>query len=248
MIGDSRICHTIYPSYGVAKGKYVERNSYSAIVVHTTGYGPVRRHKENPQKYESPLEAALDIYRKMPYGPHYVIGQEGDVVQMCPENLAAWHVGGSKGWRYKRRWATRRYSWWLDRWRGLESPRQLAGGKLWSPYPSSSLQGASKYFRQVYWRSRHGSVNANTIGIEIVPPESNPRGEWAPPVWQALTRLCRDIHRRRGIPLERSYVLTHSDCSPIGRTTRTGEPWDTWPSQFSWGRFVVAMRTYYGGF
>jgi len=224
----------------VTQGKYAPRNSYSAIVLHITGYGPVGQYKSG--RYKSPMDAAVGIYQRMPYAPHYVIDQDGIIVQMCPEELATWHVGGSNGRRYTGAWAATKFKWWADKWSGLGSPRELAAGKLWQPYPPDALKGPLKYFRKLYWASRHGSVNANTIGIEVIPPSSNPKATWSLDVWRAVVQLCQDISHRRGTSLDAHHLISHSDADPISRTTRSGEPWDTWSSQFSYGRFVVQAR------
>lgn len=236
---DSLLARRFEPSYGTATGKFAPRNSYSAIVVHTTGWGPVSKHLSNPQKFPTPLDAAVHIYKNMPYSAHYVIDQEGTIIQMCPEALASWHVGGSKAWRYQNAWLTSRYTWWRERWPELQSPVELAEGKLWTPYPKEALAGPLKYFRRLYWASRRGSVNANTIGIEVIPSNSGPRSSWSSQAWKALVGLCQDIHHRRGIPLTKHHLLSHSDACPISRTTRNGDPWDPWESQWSWPRFVV---------
>lgn len=236
---DSILAESFVPSYGFSHNKFVDRNSYSAIVIHTTGYGPVRKHHNLPHKYGSPLGAAVSIYERMPYSPHYVLGQDGTIVQMCPEELSSWHVGSSRGWRYDTpRWATKRYQWWFNRWEGLSTPKELAGGSLWLPYPESALSGKNRYFRKIYWSSLRGSVNANTIGIEVVPPTAGPTRPWSGELWRALRLLVQDIHRRREVPLEKHYVVTHSDCCPVSRTTRKGIPWDTWSTQWSWNKFL----------
>lgn len=230
---DSRVASFYVESLGVKKGKYWGRNSFSAIVIHTTGHGPVTRHLDLPHKYITSLHAALYVYSSvMVEGPHYVIDQEGVVIQLCPEELAAWHVGGSKGRHYSGAWKTNLYNWWEERWPGLESPKELADGQLWSPYPPETRK--NKLLLKAWWQSRYGSINANTIGIEVIPPSSNPHQSWNESTMLSLGKLCQDIGRRRQIPLSRSRVVSHSDCDPLSRTTHKGEPWDPWEDQWTY--------------
>jgi carbamoyl-phosphate synthase small subunit len=48
---------------------------------------------------------------------------------------------------------------------------------------------------------------------------------------RALTALIRDIGARHAIPVDRFHIVTHSDASPLSRSTN-GAPWD--PSNGQW--------------
>ena len=229
------------PSLGYRRKAYEPRlRKPAAIVVHTTGAGPVNRvHAEKFKRWRrrtgitDPFEAALWVYANMRAGPHYVIGQEGHIAQVCPEDLCAWHVGGKHGRTYDGvQWFGRqqRYQWWFERWRGHTSPKDLAGGKLWTQY------GAQTGLR-VAWAARGGSVNANTIGIEVVPPDPDTRGPWSVAAWESLSNLTSEICMRRNIAATRDTIITHSDANPIARTTPGGSPWDTPETQFTWEEF-----------
>ena len=212
------------PSLGYRRGKYEERTADAvAIVVHTTGHGPVRRHTERPDRWPTPFDAALWIYSQaMDAGPHYVVGQGGECAQTCPESHVAWHVGGAGSRPYKQAeksgrpgaWADNEHQWWKKRHAPLQNPRELAGGKLW----------------------RSGSCNRNTYGIEVVPPTEGAQREWSPECWVKVAVLVQDIALRRSVPLDRTTVITHSDAHPLARTAR-GKPWDTPESQWTWRRF-----------
>lgn len=237
---DSLVADDFFPSYGYRSDSYAPRNDYAAVVVHTTGCGPVVKWKKNKDKFASPFEAALDAWNKMPVGTHYAIGQGGECTQLCPERLAAWHVGSSRGrsYNYKSWNRSGKYDWWFERWKGFESPKQLADERLWQPY----AKGIDVPWK-ARWRSHyHGSVNANTVGIEIVPPSSNPRGPWSERAWLSLVRLVQDICRRRNIPIDRLHVLSHSDCNPRSRTTNSGRPWDPGTTQWSYGLFHMYQK------
>jgi len=232
-------------SRGYRRGLYAPRGTAPAgIVIHTTGAGPTRRFEDERERrrhgYRSPFDAALRIYAElMNAGPHYLVGQQGQVAQLAPESLCAWHVGGRKAQRYHReRWQTPHTRWWERRW-DLRSPRDLAGGRLWAPY----VAPPSLRVRWAAWMAR-GSCNANTLGIEVVPSDEFASGPWSAACWDALTGLIFDLASRHAIPLEREHVLTHSDAHPLARSAHNA-PWDTSAEQFVWDRFVghAALRS-----
>lgn len=221
-------------SLGVRLGKFQPRTrtKVSAIVVHTTGCGPIRRWKrDRGTRHEraTPFKTGLRIYADlMVCGPHYLVGQQGECVQLCPEGLAAWHVGRGRRWKYftPGKWQpSSRFRWWFERWApyGIKSPRELAGGELW----------AGK------------SVNDNSIGIEVVPPVSDPRGPWSDRCWTTLHDLFEDLCKRHDIPMKPTHIVTHSDAHPIARTTksRSGRPWDPGPAQWSGPEVIGSWRS-----
>jgi hypothetical protein len=213
----------VVPSLGYRDGSYKERGGpVSAIVVHTTGGGPVRRFEDAKERtkfgYTSPFDAGVRIYRDlMDAGPHYVVGQlKGEVAQVAPENVIAWHVGSSGAHIYDRKsWSTTATKWWPVRWAPLKSPFELAGGKLWSG----------------------GSCNTNTVGIEVVPPAKDVRGAWSDEAWATLVALVSDIAKRHGVPVDKTHIVTHSDAHPLARSA-AGKPWDPPPKQWSWEAFA----------
>lgn len=223
---DSAAAHAYHASLGARSGEYKARKGpVRAVVIHTTGAGPVRRlthptferwRERHPGAARSAFSAALWVYRNaMKAGPHYVVGQLGQCVQLCPEQLIAWHVGKRDSGAYRLPWGgwvSQETRWWLKRWNHRKSPRQLAGGKLWAG----------------------GSCNANTIGIEVVPPEEDTSGPWSDACWSKLGELVTDICFRHDVPCDAQYVLTHSDAHPRSRSTKSGLPWDPGPRQWSW--------------
>jgi N-acetyl-anhydromuramyl-L-alanine amidase AmpD len=220
--GDSDVADRVEPSLGFRRKKYDERpGDVVAIVVHTTGGGPVKRFKNAAErkkfKYKTPFDAALRIYRELMFeGPHYLVGQgDGEIAQLAPETLSAWHVGQAGGHLYDLdQWSTPDVRWWKDRWGTLESPRGLANGRLWS----------------------HDSVNANTIGIEVVPHEARPLGSWGDAAWANLVTLVQDVADRHGVPIDRAHIITHSDAHPLRRSA-SNKPWDPRPAQWTWDEF-----------
>ncbi len=235
---DSPLAERYLPSLGVIKCVFAIRATISGIVIHTTGGGVIRRWKRQKARFRehSPFDTAVRIYtRIMKASGHYVVGQEGQIVQLVPEHLAAWHVGSRKVNHYRRNWMRPKYQWWAEKWSGYDSPLELADGKLWQPYH----EDAPVHWR-TRWRARHGSCNSNTIGIEVVPPNHDPRSAWSDACWTSLTRLILDIGYRTALPIERQRIVSHSDVHPIARTTRTGHPWDPWTKQFSFETFLDA--------
>ena len=240
---DSPVARAYLPSLGVRKRIFAPRASVSAVVIHTTGSGVIRRWKKQGPRFKekTPFDTAVRIYtRLMKAGGHYVVGQDGQVVQLVPEHLAAWHVGSRKARLYRGRWMRPKYQWWADRWKGYDSPLELIGGDLWRPYDKD----ASVDWR-TRWISRHGSCNANTIGIEVVPPIDDPKSSWSDSCWRSIALLTADICYRSSLPIERGRILSHSDAHPISRTTRSGRPWDPWADQFSWETFLEKSSPYY---
>ena len=209
------------------------RNPAQAIVIHSTGRGIIERWLAlgaAERAHRSPAALALEVYRRGPTGPHYMIDQEGRITQLCSEELCAWGVG-SKGaapyvraardWDVVRGRNDPRYRWWRERWPEYGSPADLGGGHLWDRDP---LAGGRL------------SCNANVIHLEVVEPIGR-RAEWSPATWASLTPLVADIAARRELALERDRVLTHADAHPLARTTASGAPYDTRASgQFSWAR------------
>lgn len=227
---DSSIVPVAAPGRGYKRGKYQPRRSYSAIVVHTTGRGILKKAK---RWGVSPIEAAARVYgAQMDAGAHYVIcGLTGAAIQTCPEELAAWHVGskGSKpygrpNWARSTWWKRTRgkkVEWWSNRWPGFQSPHELAYGELWAP----NAKGRP-------------SCNANTIGIEVIPNAKHPSGVWTNAAWIKLIQLCQDIRWRRSIHFRRETILSHSDAHPLARTARN-RPWDPPGEIWTYEEFAV---------
>ena len=210
---------------GYRRGKLqrYERASYSGIVVHTTGRGV---HKKAKRWGVSHFQAALRVFtRQVNASGHYLIGQLGEVAQVVPEEVPAWHVGGRGSWRYSRAgwWRAEKVAWWRERWPQHVSPMELAGGRLWAPSPTTGRP----------------SCNSNTIGIEVVPPIDN--GVWSEKCWATLVVLCKDIAQRRGIMLSRETIVSHSDAHPFARSAR-GQPWDPAIWQWDFERFARLSR------
>ena len=242
MTPDTALVPRVEPSLGVRRRAYEPRlRPAEAVVIHTTGSGPIRRVTDpkfarwrKRTGIDDPFEAALWVYAQaMRAGPHYVVcGETGRRAQVCPEDQCAWHVGGRGGGAYRRpveKWETAAAAWWADEWPSLESPRELAGGKLWTPYGAATSAWVALH-------SLGGSVNANSYGIEVVPCLSDPRGPWTEAGWDSLVTVTTDLCFRRDVPCFRDRVLRHSDAHPLARSAR-GEPWDTPPAQFSWAEF-----------
>lgn len=210
----------VVPGRGYARGKLqrFKRSSYSAIVVHTTGLGV---HKKATRWGVTPFEATQRVFaRQIDTSGHYIIGQGPDeLAQVVPEEIPAWHVGGKGSRKYNRArwWEQKSVAWWRQRWPQFYTPRDLGGGALWGT-PGGRM-----------------SCNANTIGIEVIPPVGN--GPWSDDCWRTLGRLCLDISGRRGLALSLETVVTHSDAHPFSRSAK-GKPWDPAPVQWSFERFA----------
>lgn len=241
LVPDSPLVTHISPGRGYLRGRLLPRAGPArALVIHTTGGGVVRRHEREGARYheETPFDTACRVYRTiMDASGHYVVGQAGQIAQVVPEDLCAWHVGGGRSAPYWSRWGWghgERYDWWRERWPGLDSPRDLADGHLWDPYViGPGLAARARAPRS--WGRR--SANAWSVGVEVEHAD-----EWAPEAWRSLARLVGDVAARHGIPLAREHVPTHSDVHPLSRTTRYGSPWDPSPRAWSWERMATELR------
>lgn len=212
---------------GLARGKWQPRNrKIRGVVVHTTGSGPFRRFRDNPERFPTPFDAAVHIFENVvDTGAHYVVcGETGRVASMAPHRLAAWHVGGAGAYKYQ--WPywykLANVTSWRDRWPELKSPRDFFGGHAW----------------------RRGTVNNLTIGIEVAPPTSGPRNSWSEATWFALSEIITTSARLYRFPVDRYHVATHSDVHPLNRFTKSGHPWD--PGEIQWPSPLVAMARLIG--
>jgi hypothetical protein len=220
---------------GYRSGAYGERREYAATISHIVGSGVLERYLDGWRPAwaglgpdSTILDVAVALYiGVMEAGPHYLV-HEGEVVQLCPERLAAWHCGSEDAEQYRRPdWARGAYyqgepvdvRWWPQSW-GLRSPLDLAGGALWG---------------------RDGELSANdgSVGIEILWPHDEARAAPSARTWQTWAELVRDVHRRRAIKLNTHRVVSHSDAHPAARSSG-GEPWD--PPPDLWHPVRVAQR------
>lgn len=210
----------VSPGLGFKRGKLqkFERDSYSAIVVHTTGLGILRKAKRLKL---DPFATALKVFsQQIETSGHYVVGQHGQLAQCVPERVPAWHVGGKGARKYHkaRWWEAKSVAWWRERWPQFYSPAELGGGRLWGA-PEGRL-----------------TCNGNVIGIEVIPPDDN--GPWSIPCWTTIGALCWDISGRRKLALSLETVVSHSDAHPFSRSAK-GKPWDPAPAQWSYERFAM---------
>lgn len=189
-------------SLAKAKDRLKRRESApESLVIHTTGWGLIRRSTQRPDRWPTPFAAGVWVYsRVMTSSPHFLIDQEGRMAQTNDLDDVAWHVGSGNRGKYKNKWAwgpkaTRMapWSWWSRRFPGLTSPLDLEP-----------------------WRT--GRPNDLTIGVEVIP---SPGGIMVPWSQAVLARLA-EIQALVGL----NTWYTHSELDPLGRTNLAGRPWD----------------------
>jgi hypothetical protein len=199
------------------------------IVVHTTGSGPAAMAgKPNRWSCKSAIDCVLALYGPggMEGFPHYVIGYDGSIYAVTPENYVAWHAGWTKETGGRAGWA--HWSppvWWSSVWGSGRTPLDLIAKDA-------------------------GSPNTRHIGIELL---GGPSGwGFTEAQYRSLARLAADIERRHGLNLgepPNPRLLGHEDVNPL--TTKGGRAdarggWDPGahrqPSQFSWKRLGPLMR------
>lgn len=213
------ITHSVL-NRGYLRAKYKRRGlgNVAAIVVHTTGGGIIRRwHKQgNSKGDDTPFETALRVYNKlMDAGPHFVVGQGGEIAQTCPLDFAAWHVGKLDSRPYWLKNTVPGHKWWHDRWGSrYKSPAEMADGLLWAG----------------------GECNPNTIGIEVVPDIDDPQGKrypWSTMAYEAIQHICFEALKHcPNLVLSPETIIGHADAHPLSRTS-LGKPWDPTPLQWS---------------
>lgn len=195
------------------------------LVVHTTGSGIVeqaRRHGADP------LEWAVAYYgRPESYCPHYVCGWDGHLVQVVDEEEIALHVGLTPAQHLAYEDGTWRKKidarHWDEAWPGLRSPLDLS----------------------------HGSANAVSIGVEMLPVERPVNVDGEPvPLWftdaqhEAIEDLAADVFGRHAITPARTALVGHEDVGPLDRWD-AGGGWDPGARRarprFDWGRVLGSL-------
>ena len=160
-----------------------------------------------------PLTFAAEYYLKPDsYFAHYVVGYDGEVVQVCDDTQKALHVGFQPadralfldgGWVDKL--PPEVVSAWRAHWPGLVSPAHAFPGP---------------------------SPNAVYVGIELIPIVDGcgaapahwlPAAKFTAEQHEAVVDLCVDIGRRHTLPTSwamTARLTTHEDLNPLQRTTR----------------------------
>lgn len=205
-------------------------NKVGAILVHTTGSGIVAKARKMGR---DPLDHAVAHYAgPKAYTSHYVMGWDGAIVGIVPENERALHAGVSDERRrlYQAGFAT--WARWLrplnpakpplpakvmDRDDGMVLYRDLFAGHLWWPRRWPLLPDPTRIT---------SDPNGTTIGMDLLPaPEAEGGvhpGGFTDAQRDSLDVWVADVRRRldRILP-----VLGHADVDPIVRCDAKG-PWD----------------------
>lgn len=227
---DSDLTTRVADSLGHRRGQYGRRREYGCIVLHITGSGVLDRYDRGWRptwagltEDSTLLEIAIAIYQGITQAaPHYLV-YGGEVVQLCPEGLAAWHVGAAASAQYDAPnwWADARdregngvdVQWWMAEWPDLHSPFDIAAGRLW---------GSER------------SANRGGCAVELLWPHNQRRDPPSDVTWETAQALIRDIAERRAV----QDLVSHSDAHPATRTAN-GRGWDPPPELFD---RVVAKR------
>jgi len=191
----------------------------SAVVVHTTG--------------DTDLAKILRFYLSSDgYQPHYLIDKTGLIHQFVEEDHVAYHakIGVNEAALYAQGWLawSRQVKTGSDRFRDA--------GAVYSGYLSWRKRWPSLRSPLDLVTGRH--PNYTSIGIELQQPFDK---ELTPdiflnPQYSALLELLTDISNRTKIPIDKTHVLGHYDCSPMNRSTSRGG-WDP-GEKFNWTRIL----------
>lgn len=204
------------------------------VVVHQTGEDIVEqalKHGANPLEYVA--EFYLDPEN---YFPHYVIGHDGQIIQIAPESEKALHVGFDPEDRkaflfgtWEQKLTPQVVAAWKQKWPNFASPANLFPGP---------------------------SVNNVFIGIEMLPIVDScgfeaaswlKNGKFTTAQHNAIVALLQDIGHRNLLPVGwhlANRLVGHEDVNPLRRTTKNlfwdpgalnPDPW----FDFQWVRIKI---------
>lgn len=191
------------------------------LMVHTTGRGLLDKAKKDRK---SPLVTAIGLYTaRKGYGPHYVIDQDGSLVQIASERERMGHAGVS---------AEERRLYLSGEWQEKVSPRTAIRWTERWVFGVHELQDIKSPCHLYPTRSPNDSY----IGVELIP---NRKARFSDYQYEVLAALVEDIEKRHDLDLHdrgsaaystSSYLpapclLGHEDVEPLTRTNRTGG-WD----------------------
>lgn len=198
------------------------------VMIHTSGRGVLAKAKEWGV---SPLKAAERVYtRKGASFAHYIVGQDGTIIQTADEIEMAWHAGMPAKQRQlylSGAWETmvsaRVVARWKAKWKGVASPVHL--------YPTKS-------------------ANACYIGIEFIP---DTQALFSPQQYDKGGALVCDIATRHGFMnalLEGKFpsprLVGHEDVEALERWDKNGG-WDPGAlrevPKFDWAKIYKRIRS-----
>lgn len=195
----------------------INRRKPWGLLIHTTGRGIVEKAAK---KGTTPIDVARKWYKLSqdgangyPWGgPGYLMGHEGDIYQLAPDDVITNHAGGpdrdeylSGAWVKLAPAAAVHH--WRAQWPGFKSPQHL--------YPSKS-------------------ANTDYIGVEVIPCGSGfgvpmrPGLLFTEAQHTALGALARDVGSRHCFPAgwaRTPRLLGHEDVQILERGN-SGGGWD----------------------
>lgn len=169
------------------------------------------------------LKVVVDYYRSAKYSCHYVIGYEGELVQVSADDRRVPHIGVS------------------------EAERQAYLRGVWTRAPGLGPDAVARW--QAHWTTRLGfkspqhifpgrAPNDAYVGVEMLPLlKATPRGLWHTTAQHmTVARLADDLRVRHGWPgwvrdvsgaavLPQPRLLAHDDLDAWGRWDKQGG-WD----------------------
>lgn len=202
------------------------------FVVHTCGESIV---DQALARNADPLEHVVAYYQRPDsFFPHYVVGWDGTIVQVCDEGVRAQHVGFSERHLFlSGSWENRLTAELVERWHAA-----------WPAFPSPAALFPGPSPNDVY------------VGAEMLPvapggpPVAFPGARYTLAQHQAIVLLAADVARRQGFPpgwAAGPRLLCHEDLNPLTRTNAAGgwdpgalraEPWFA----LRWVRELAAGR------
>ena len=179
-----------------------------AIVLHTTSYGPgvSRIDAAFAQGQVKDVGEAFALRQRdvLLFRPHFLVGRDGAVFQVMPQEAIALHTGSE---HHKR----------LGSWPIRNRHGKHVNPNLWRELFTRHHDTYAAPADLPVWPS----PNAVTLGVDLLEPADHKHPEAQ---MQGLVGLLTILCQERALGTGR--IFTHSMVDPIDRTNARGLPWD----------------------
>lgn len=194
-----------------------------AIILHTTGYGPgvSRLDAAFAQGKVKDVGEAFALRQRdvLRFRPHFLVGRDGTVFQIMPQEAIALHTGSEN---HKR----------LDSWPIRNRHGKHVNPNIWRSLFTRHHAPCDTPADLPLWPR----PNAVTLGVDLLEPADHKHPEAQ---LQGLVGLLTVLCQERGLGVGR--IFTHSMVDPIDRTNARGLPWDL-PDSFPLARLLDTVQ------
>lgn len=186
---------------------------------------------------------------------HYLVKDDGTLVQFVKDKDRAWHAGikpfvrtlydqGSDAWK--------KYLYYFDWYSYPANAKYLKADLTQATVESErklvTTSDGSQWEYYSYWE-RHGSrqiplnyenshdPNNYSIGIELLTFGGNNSNKYPDGLYTGAAKLINDLIEKYDIPVDRSHIVGHEDVNPVERWG-----WDP-NSGFDWDRLFELLNS-----